>query len=259
MSTISVYGYNLDMLATIHGSQEDEDLPSSGCRKSGPLLPNGSNSLFLGLPYEIRAMIYNYVMPWTNSIGQWHRADAPVWATCRKIHDETISLLYGDCTFPLVVNYGDITFHHQWLNTWGANRHRPLTPRRVYQFPDIIPLRYRTLLRRIHVRISLIDGYEGMIKYNCSNRNALALGVRDQVQTLCNTLQDIPEIQDLLITWDIKRIVDCELLRLVTEPFQVLRNLRSVTVQDIEGLESGCVSRIQAQVAHASIKNFKKH
>ena len=256
MASISVYGYDPEMLDNFHTLERRRiGRTLSETSTSRPLHKDSTRFPFLELPFDLRHQIYSHVMPTSLPNGIWYRATAPIWATCRIIHEECISMLYSNCIFHLDVGYESVGFPYVWINTKSAYTTRPLTHKRNLGFPGVISSRYRHLLRRISVSVTQVDEYDGMIKFNYSNPHTLASGVRKQVEKLCNFLQALPEIRELCIKYCQKKGGNPELMRLVLEPFRVLRNTRSVSVQDSGDVDKDFAMQLQARLANAYIRH----
>ncbi len=246
MASISVYGYDHDMLTTYH-SNHDEKEPREPSRVVG--LPPSTERphshtpfAFLDLPYELRAQIYGYVMPSTYSTSSGNvfiRATAPIWTASRRIHRECIGMLYSDCTFDIHVTYEGVDFCCQWENTQSAYSQKALIHKRKFRFPNIFATHHRPLIRKMMVRVNEVDSYEGMMRYSYSSPEVLALGVRTQVEKLCNVMRTLPKIQELCIVYRCYPDEVPDSMRLILEPFHVLQNTESVEIRSsrLFGLE----------------------
>ena len=122
MTSISVYGYDPQMLAAVNAQsivqkvQEQSEEPLEAAI-SCPVQKIRTECYLLNLPYELRSQIYRYTMPATilTPMGiVWLRATAPIWATCRIIYRECIGMIYSDCWFDINVTYEKPTFGYQW-------------------------------------------------------------------------------------------------------------------------------------------------
>ena len=257
MASISVYGYDPEMLDSFRAleTRENGGPSSSEALESCSYRKEPTKFRFLELPYELRHQIYRHVMPATSPSGIWYRATAPIWATCSFIHEECISMLYSNCIFHVHVGYEGIEFPFAYLNTKSTFASRPMNHRRKLRFPDVIPLRYRHLLRRIFVLVTHIDEYDAMVKYNCSNTHALTVGVREQVEKLCYFLQPLPEIRELTIKYHQWQAGNSDTMRLILEPFRALRNTKTVSVLDLMSVNKGFEMQLQAQLANAYTRN----
>ena len=253
MSSISVYGYDNEMLALsdLLYFHHDSDEPH---KAEQPPIARLRGSPFLKLPYELRVHIYSYILPSTIDHPDrgivWLRATAAIWATSRQVYDECISLMYGNPTFLLDIRYDGIEFLHQWILPQMS-----LIPKRIFRFPDPIAARNKPLMRKFHVRIHQVDSYTGMIKYNYSHPEILARGLRCQVEILCASLREMYEIRELGISYHDGDSESHATLPLVLEPFCQLRNTKSVTVLDPLRLNEGFSSKLQEQLTDAYTRN----
>jgi hypothetical protein len=228
MTSISVYGYNPEMLAAQDplAYRKAEELGKAEVPQQ--LKMGSKRCLFLELPPEIREHIYSYMLPSTSDTPRglaWDRA-APIWATNHQIYNECIGTMYGGSTFLLSVGYNYIDFIYQYRLP-SSN----LVAKRLLSFPDRIAARNRPLLRKFEVWVKELDGYTGMIKYNYSNPEVLAMGVREQTQKLCGFLQVLPELRELKIVYtgnDNSMDHVEKLMVLVLEPFWELKHVRNI-------------------------------
>ncbi|MCJ1459614.1 hypothetical protein MMC28_009993 [Mycoblastus sanguinarius] len=199
-------------------------------------LPEGCTTCpFLEVPYELRADIYKYILPTTVRHEQrgpaWLRSTAAPWGTTSQIYSECIGLIYGKSTFLIDVHYDRVDFLCQWFHQSSLDTQSALIPKRAFAFPEKIPPRNRQFMRKFEVRIHQVDGYTGMIKYNYSNPEVLAMGVKRQIEKLCKVLGDIAEIRELNIRYISKDPDSDQFLNLVMEPFRSLKNTQAATVQ----------------------------
>ena len=235
MASISIYGYDAAMLIADDSSSNEEARETSKLEEPHKLRIGCTRCPFLELPYELRAQIYSYVLPSTSSFTSrglvWERG-APIWATNRKIHSECIGPLYGNGAFLVEVGYDYIQFIHQYRLPTSS-----LVAKRVHRFPDKIPARYQTLMRRFQITVKEVDSYTGMIMYNCSNTEALYMKLRQQMQKLCDFLQGLPEIRNLEVLYNqeyskvnIERLMD-----LPSKPFRGLSNVVAFSIMIRDG------------------------
>ncbi len=230
MTAISVYGYDTEMLVAHDPSFHEDASETSELVESHKLRTGCTRCPFLELPYELRAQIYRYVLPSTSNVTNrglvWNRG-APIWATNRQIHSECIGPLYGNGTFLIEVGYDYIQFIHQYRLPTSN-----LVAKRVHNFPEKIPARYQTLMRRFQITVKEVDSYTGMIMYNCSNTEALYMKLRQQMQKVCDFLRGLPEVRKLEILYDQEyRKVNMErLMELPTKPFRGLANVVAFSV-----------------------------
>ena len=252
MNGISVYGHDPEMLAVSDSLYFHQ--PEEPTKAEQPRSLKQRGSPFLKLPYELRNYIYSYLLPSTTDFSDrgivWIRATAAIWATNRQVYKECIRLMYGNPTFLIDIRYDKLEFLHQWISL-----QRPLVPKRTFNFPDPIAARNRPLMRKFHVRIHQVDSYTGMIKYNYSNPEILARGLRYQVNILCALLKELHEVRELRISFHGGDEESQKFLPLVLEPFWQLKQTKTVTVQD-PGLGNEDLSTtLQEHLTDAYTKN----
>ena len=230
MASISVYGYDTAMLIAHDSSSNDEARETMELEGPHKLRVGCTRCLFLELPYELRAQIYSYVLPSTSNVTNrglvWDRG-APIWATNRQIYHECIRPLYGNGTFLVEVGYDYVQFIHQYRLPTSN-----LVAKRVHEFPEKIPARCQTLMRRFQITVKEVDSYTGMIIYNCSNTQALYMKLGQQMQKLCDFLRGLPEVRTLEIRYNqeyskenIERIME-----LPSKPFRGLSNVVAFSI-----------------------------
>lgn len=203
MNPISVYGYDASMLAGSNATspQERDELQNTdmACRPGG-----GSRGFpLLELPCESRAQILSYVLPSTvhDETGTrivWIRGATGLLATNHQIYNEGIELMYSKSTFLIHIHYDQIEFVYQFRSSLQQG----LVPTRRFDFLKMFPHRIRHLMKHFVIRVKPTDSYTGMIKHNCSNLEALSLGLKKQVGRVCLALEALPEIRTLLICYD---------------------------------------------------------
>ena len=232
MTSISVYGYDTEMLSVadvVDILNQFDEVPKA----EQPQIPWRRGFPFLELPYELRIHIYSYVLPSTMIYPGcgivWLRATTALLAVNRQVYKECIRLIYGNPTFLIDVRYDKVEFLHQWTLSQGQNQ---LISKRVFNFPGPIAARNRPFMRKFHVRIHQVDGYTGMIKYNYSNPEILARGLRCQVNIFCAFLKEMYEVRDLRISYHGGDSEGHAFLPLVMEPFWQLKTTKTVTVED---------------------------
>lgn len=255
MTSISVYGYDPEMAVTQDTPCGEEKIIPSNVVKGHKLNTGSVSCPFLELPYEVRAHINDYILPYTirhTTYGAlWYRATAPVWSVNRQLYNECISLFYEKCTFRVEVGYDSLSFRFQWAQEGSQG---VLYPKRIYKFPDRIAPRNRPLLRRFEIHLHQVESYMGMIKYNYSHPEVLVLGLRKQVMILCGGLQDVPEIRELQIHCEGGDAASHEVLHIALEPFWGLKTTCNVSVQSSKkGLDG--VARLQNHLQSAYMKN----
>lgn len=199
MESISVYGYNhdlLDLVATSPKVQRQNDLFAE-IRSYHKLSEGGIACPLLDLPFEIRVNIYSYLLPATVELAGkgvlWRRGNITILSVNKQIYDEATKIMYGNATFVIDVAWDGITFAYQWLLSTG------LVPKTRLAFPKSFAWRNLGLVRKVMIRIHQVDSYTGMMKYNYAGRNPLTAGLKDQVETLCTSLQKMAQLRQLHI------------------------------------------------------------
>ena len=253
MNSISVYGYDPEMLSvseSLYFCPQSEDPPKA----EQPRILRHRECPFLKLPYEVRALIYSYILPCTMEHPDrgivWLRATAAMWITNRQVYKECVSLMYSNPTFLIDVRYDKVEFLYQW-----SLLHTSLVPKRVYDFPEPVAACNRPWMRKFYVRIHPVDSYLGMIKYNYSNPIILAVQLRSQVNILCAFLQDLCEIRELHISYHGGDSESHASLPLVMEPFRQLKNTKAVKVRDSFRINEGFMMKLQQHLTDAYTKN----
>lgn len=285
MSSISVYGYDPSMLAAIDDYHVKEDCigeavpstsgvgsslvnsPTSSSEPPKTRTPSrygekqSSTSTFLELPTEIRHEILSYVMPRTFYLHPgtdvWYRATSPVWATCRAVYNECMRMLYGDCTFDIVITYGSTIFSQKYVSSRQSYRGRTLIPGRKLDFPNSISEANRALMRKVRLSVIRPDGYGGFIHHDCSSPHAIALGLRTRIHGLCQIMQRSPEIRELYIDYydspgddQIKNLV---IMRMILQILYELKNTRTVKIwtNNPNGPKVAYISQLQDGLTHS--------
>lgn len=191
MSSISVYGYDTSMLVdspqninnvnhlTPESTLSNEHRTSDRC-------------LLLELPAELRAHIFQHVLPHTVYHASkgicWIKGTTTLLAVSRQIHDEAAHIMYSRSTFEINIIWDCIYFDCQWLLPNG------LAPCSKLAFPERISHQYIPLIQNLGISIGVPDNYTRMInKYNHSN------GLRSQVESLCHVLRLMPSMKELSI------------------------------------------------------------
>lgn len=253
MDSISVYGYDPEMLAvsdSLYIGYQSEERPKA----EQPRISRRRGCPFLKLPRELRNYIYSYVLPSTADHPDrgvvWTRATAAIWATNRQVYKECIGLMYGNPTFLIDVRFDKAEFLYQWILP-----QTPLIPKRIFNYPHPIAARNRPLMRKFHVRVHQLDSYTGMIKYNYSNPEILARGLRCQVKILCAFLNEVHEIRELQISYLGGDEQSHAVLPLVLEPFWLLKKTKTVTVQDPSRVNQALGTKLQEHLTDAYTKN----
>lgn len=192
---ISVYGYDSSMLAT-NSAPTLRERPLSGVPIWHTLRNPFGKSPLLELPLELRREILSYVLPTTvrtRSRGlAWLRGYTAILATSQLLYAEGVRMLYGGNPFIIDLDYSSITFAYQWLLPNG------LIPKRTLAFPDKLADRNISYIRNVILRIHHVDNYTGMVKYSFEGPG-LREGLKNQVDRLCEVLQDMYQISRLQI------------------------------------------------------------
>ena len=247
MNSISVYGFNPEMLAVSDPLYFHHE-PKEGRKAEQPRISRQKGCPFLKLPYELRTQICSYVLPSTTDHPirgiVWIRATAAIWAINRQVYRECIRLMYGNPTFLVDVRYDKVEFLYQWNLPQTS-----LVPKRIFRFPDPFAARNRSLMRK------LVDSYTGMIKYNYGNPEILARGLRCQVESLCGLLNEMHEIRKLQISYHGGDVQSHKALPLVMEPFWQLKKTKTVTVKDPERVNEALRTKLQERLTDAYTKN----
>ncbi|KAK3673663.1 hypothetical protein LTR78_006568 [Recurvomyces mirabilis] len=119
----------------------------------------------------------------------WLRGQMSILSVCSQLHDECAELVYGRNTFLLFLTYPGIKWRYRFVLPTG------MAPSRNYDFLDLVPERYRRLVKRVVVNIDHLDPYTGMIKFNVGGKG-LVFGLRRQVQRLVNALKPDVVVSD---------------------------------------------------------------
>jgi hypothetical protein len=122
----------------------------------------------------------------------WRRGCTNILAINRQIHEETADMLYGENIFVLDVSFDAITFRYRWRT---ANN---LTPNRTYPFLEHFSQRNLLRIKNYIVNVESVDGYTGMIKYNCGGRG-LPAGIQSKLRELVDQLIAVPCIHQLQV------------------------------------------------------------
>lgn len=213
-----------------------------------------NTSPFLRVPLEIRRLIYALVLPHTAAerrpdlrpttriarLGNlkelcgwghvWHRGNTALIAVNRQIHDETASMLYGENTFELDVQFDKIIFDCRWRTKDG------LTPGREIPWLEHFSQKNLLRVRRCVVTVRVADEYTGTIKYNTGGRGLLA-GIRANVDKLAETMAAVrPCLRyiDIHLEDETRSYsADYEQRKSVLEPFRRLFDVREVKIDGV--------------------------
>ncbi|KAL8822789.1 MAG: hypothetical protein Q9191_006484 [Dirinaria sp. TL-2023a] len=218
----SVYGYDTRMLPCDDGLSSNQTAMQP--RIEVPKLKEDSVGCpLLGLPPELRQEILSYVLPQTieTAIGPvWLRGHTAILTVNKLLHFEGIRLMYGNSTFIVKVTWMTITFTYKWLSPTG------LVPTRTLAFPWQLPSRNLPKIRKLMVRVHHDDDYIGTVKHNFSGPG-LVEGMKTQIQRLCETLQDLEQIRDLLIHFKNDNR-DTGVDQVILSPLLALKNTQTV-------------------------------
>ncbi|KAK5107080.1 hypothetical protein LTR62_001864 [Meristemomyces frigidus] len=116
----------------------------------------------------------------TNNIV-WLRGQMSILSVCRQLHTECTELVYSRNTFLLFLTYSRIDWRYRFLLPTG------MAPTKTFPFLEVVPERYRRLVKRVVVNVDHVDAYTGMTKFNVGGKG-LVWGLRRQVQRLVLTL-----------------------------------------------------------------------
>lgn len=202
--------------------------------------------------------VYGYenqmlIVPTTISIrgkgAVWVRGNIALLVVNKQIYHEAIQIVYGTSTFTIDVRYNAITFAYQWILPSG------LVPKTTLVFPDRFAERNLAFIRRYQIRVHVVDGYTGMIKYNISGRSPLADGVRDQVTKLASIIGNVSEIQHLQISLqdDYRGTENDQSVPSVLLPFFDLKNTHAVSLSG--NITSDLQKRLLNRLTNAYTRN----
>lgn len=230
MESISVYGYHqglLDLVPTSPNVQRQNDMFAE-VTSYHMLREGGIECPLLDLPFEIRVNIYSYLLPATAELAGkgvlWRRGNITILLANKQIYDEAIKIMYGNATFVIDVTWDGITFAYQWLLSTG------LVPKTRLAFPTSLAWRNLSLVRKVMIRIHQVDSYTGMMKYNYAGRYPLTAGLKDQVETLCISLQKMAELRQLRIHLQ-NNNYDPVATETIMDPFSRLSNRLMIRLQ----------------------------
>ncbi|KAI9831257.1 MAG: hypothetical protein M1819_005185 [Sarea resinae] len=200
----------------------------------------------LSLPLELRAQIYDYLLPHTLPPQRrfqqppfivWQRGTTVFLRTCSQVHAEASEMLYGTNTFDIWVAWDRVEFRN------ARSVYEGLTTRSSIPFLEwsgassdggsnrgagIISARNQRHIRSYHVVINLEDSYTAMVKYNNGGLGFID-GLRDQVARLCEVLRGAEQLLSVMVViWDHNR--DPLPGQRALEPFRTLRGVRCAAV-----------------------------
>ena len=110
-------------------------------------------------------------------------------------------------------------------------------------------------MRKFHVRVHQVDSYIGMVKYNYSNLEILARGLRCQANILCAFLNDTHEIREMRISFHGGDEEGHKVLPVVMEPFWQLKKTKKVTVEDPGRVNEPLRMGLQEHLTNAYTRN----
>ena len=241
MESISVYGYNQDLLAAVNPKMRQDHMVDAV--ESYHKLSQGVMACpLLDLPFELRVNIYNHLLPTTFDMeGKgvlWQRGNIKILSTNKQIYNEAIKIMYGKALFVIDVAWDGVTFAYQWLLPTG------LVPKARLAFPASLAWRNLGLVKKLLVRIHQVDSYTGMMKYNYSGTKPLTAGLKDQVEILCKSLQEMTELRQLRIYLQ-NNNHDPVTTDIIMNPFSRLSNLSKISLSG--NTNSDTWQRLQAQ------------
>ncbi|KAL8730114.1 MAG: hypothetical protein Q9166_004313 [cf. Caloplaca sp. 2 TL-2023] len=193
-----------------------------------PLLGSESTTTnrcqLLELPPELRAEIFGYVLPITVNHGFkgpcWIKGTTALLRTSKQIHNEAAQLMYSRATFVINLVWDCTTFACQCLLPSDSFL------RKDYAFPDFFRKEYLSYMRKFNVVVHHRDSHIGWIE-QCST--GLTLGVRDQLGSLCTTLETFPQIRRLRLHFR-DSFVMSRTDEAVLRPIATLRNVQSIQI-----------------------------
>lgn len=227
MESISVYGYNQDLwTATIPEVQQQNGMADEA--QSYHKLREGTTACpLLSLPLELRVNIYSHLLPTTVELeGKgvlWRRGNIKILSANKQIHNEAIKVMYEMAIFVIDVAWDGITFAYQWLLSTG------LMPKTRLAFPGSLAWRNLDLVKKVHIRIHQVDSYTGMMKYNYAGRDPLTAKLKDQVEMLCTSLEEMTQLRHLGVYLQ-KSTHDHVATSIIMDPFTRLRNLHKISL-----------------------------
>lgn len=153
--------------------------------------------LLLELPTELRSQIFKYVLPYTvyyagNGIC-WIGGTTTLLAVSNSVHDEAAHIMYSQAIFVLYVLWDCTVFRCQNFLASGVLSHR------LYAFPGKIGSKYLQLLRSVEVDVEIPDHRTRLVKHGLSSVARLKQGLGDQMESLCNILRGVPNLQRLCV------------------------------------------------------------
>lgn len=117
---------------------------------------------FLRIPLEIRLLIYSHLLPYCTPSNNrrglktvWHLGSTSLLSTCRQVHSETSSLLYGTNIFEIDVGYGGAIFQFRRQLNSG------LVPRETPGLFGFFGEEGRRGMRKVLVNVDHVDSYTG--------------------------------------------------------------------------------------------------
>jgi hypothetical protein len=200
-----------------------------------------SKFTFLGLPGEIRNRIYRLLLRKSAHIGSGRQAlSSQILRTCRLVHDEAISILYGENTFQFrIYNIAGPFYDNQ-------SRARPLN-RLDKASAKTNGLQY---IRRFRIVIQYTDCHK-------------VAPIREAVRDVVGLLQKVPAIDYLELDcrlhcqdtsmanyrqecWDNYRVDDDgenELIRMVRTWLGLVRNVKAARIQGLPRKDGSVLMR----------------
>ncbi|KAF2841414.1 hypothetical protein M501DRAFT_1000623 [Patellaria atrata CBS 101060] len=226
---------------------------------------SSKTSYFLKLPLEIRQEIFSYILPTTfkdkNHGIAWRRGHIALLAVNRQLNEECLDLMYGHSTFTIDVTYDSIRFRYQWVLP------SLLCPNKRYPFLTCFPPHLLRLIKYYEISVEHVDGYTGMIKYNCQGPG-LTDGLRAQVQKLVEVMVTAGELHRVKIylshgnkvlkqirtvaVFAVERGKNAAVIQTVLDPFRSLKGVRQARVMGTDMQDDFARALEKQMMAHYS-------
>lgn len=128
---------------------------SSRLHKQSPFLAK--------LPPEVRRNVYQYLLPRTIALREmtgriahvWLHGSTAIMSTCKKIHEETADIIYGESVFIVEVGYDTIAMRHRRLLGSG------LVPEATPAFLELVSSSNLRRIRQLAINVKHVDSYTG--------------------------------------------------------------------------------------------------
>lgn len=227
MESISVYGYTRDLLAATNPMVQQQNDTVDEMKSYHKLSEGAISCPLLDLPFELRLNIYSYLLPTTVELMEkgalWRRGNITILSANKQIYNEAIEAMYGNAIFAIDVSWDGVIFAYRRLLSSG------LVPKSRLAFPACFAWRNLGLVRVMQIRIHQVDSYTGMMKYNYAGRYPLTARLKDQVETLCTSLQKMKELRHLHIHLQ-NNNYDPVATDIIMDPFLKLRNRLKISL-----------------------------